>query len=111
MASGAIPVTSRLRESVLFELTRGFDLGPDRALDLRTANNETQLSQWLSEEWVEAVIRAAQTEAGALTAHRMLMASTIRDRSTWRNSAKGLHAVIICTFISKQTNTMIVIKF
>jgi glycosyltransferase involved in cell wall biosynthesis len=95
MVGGAIPVTSRLRESVLFELTRGFDMGPDRALDLRTASDEAQLSQWLREEWVEAVVRASQTEASVLTAHRERMASAIRDRSTWRSTAEELHLVFL----------------
>eukprot|EP01034_Spumella_vulgaris_P023135 gene23135-29328_t len=93
MAGGAIPVTSRLKESVLFALTRGFDLGPDQHLDLRTASDHEKLHTWLREEWVEAVVRASRMDADKLTALRERMVAAIRQRSTWRNTAEGLDAL------------------
>ena len=58
MAAGCIPITSRLQDSVLEDLTEGFDMGPVQGLLADIATNATAYRQWLEGQWTPAVIAA-----------------------------------------------------
>ena len=55
MYYGAIPITSRYKHSVLFNLTQNYDLGPE-ALTNSVAENKSKLSRFLL-SWTDSVVR------------------------------------------------------
>ena len=87
MSAGAIPITSRLVESVLNSVTDGLDLGPATALNLTTAYNSTALLHWLSNDWMKAVVEAHGMDHSLLQHHRQRMMTFIRTHYTWSNTA------------------------
>jgi glycosyltransferase involved in cell wall biosynthesis len=86
MASGCIPITSRYKDSVLFNLTDGFDLGPSKALD-----NGMRYSEWLN-LWVQSVLQTANFDKKALKKYRIGMRTAVRSKFSWRNTAEILQA-------------------
>lgn len=91
MALGAIPITSRYEGSALFNLTRGFDLGPLEALrDV----SDSSYSGWLEQQWLPAVLSAALAPPDDLRAHRSLMKSFARSKFTWNVSAALLAGIV-----------------
>jgi glycosyltransferase involved in cell wall biosynthesis len=94
MAFGAIPITSRLTNSVLATLTRGFDLGPADPLDTRVVDSSAKLSQWLHERWVPAVLQAAasasasaSSEEDGIARRRIDMMKHARTSFQWSATA------------------------
>lgn len=93
MALGAIPITSRLRNSTLPELTGHYDLGPSRAL--RSGERWWEDEEWMR-EYVDAVVSAANEEAeerregreGRVGAMRREMRAWARDRFLWAHVAR-----------------------
>lgn len=85
MANGAVPITSRLRHSVLPELTEQWDLGPPAPATIPEGDDE-----WLV-EWAKAVVRAirrGQNGDPQLAAHRMQMKSWARRELRWARVAE-----------------------
>jgi glycosyltransferase involved in cell wall biosynthesis len=86
MACGCIPITSRLKESVLFNLTKGFDLGPDEALNLTIAKNVTEYNIWINEFWLPSVLRVTTYSYPDIKQLRLEMKEYGRSM-TWQKSA------------------------
>jgi len=92
-AMGAIPITSRYRQSTLPELTGPYDLGP-RQLQGRSITDDPA---WV-ELWVEAVVEASNNDyqdrvgggAGNREIHtlRQEMMRTARERFAWSSVAR-----------------------
>ena len=83
MASGAIPITSRYTHSVLFNLTAGFDMGPQEPL---SSSSFEVYGKWLS-SWTQSVITAATTDDHLLTEKRRSMIKYARYTFSWARSA------------------------
>ena len=90
MASGAIPITSRLTPSVPPNLTSIYDLGPEVPLLYPHSQDPDRLIQWLREFWTPAVIRAYYTDIVLLNKHRMAMKEYIQSAYSWENTAKTM---------------------
>lgn len=91
MASGAIPITSRYVDSVLYHLTEGYDLGPSQALQ-----NGMDYNSWLA-LWLSSIIHTKTLDADSLLVHRQRMIQDSRSRFNWDNTAQILlsHAVSV----------------
>jgi protein O-GlcNAc transferase len=87
MFCGAIPITSRLRPSVLQTLTQGYDLGPLLPLTLSDSQDPAWLGRWLAEHWTPAVIRAHRTSRDELDRRRRDMKQAIRRTYSWTETA------------------------
>lgn len=90
MAGGAIPITSRLRPSVLPTLTATHDLGPAEPLTVDRAGRPAVLQRWLREEWTPAVIRAHYLPVHELCARRESMKEMTRSTYSWTQTARKL---------------------
>lgn len=93
MAYGAIPITSKLEHSVLFNLTGPFDLGPTVALSESIASDGRALKRWLDEQWVPAVISAVETAAEdteKILSLRLQMMAFARVTFSWEASAAAM---------------------
>ena len=89
MAMGAIPITSRFKESTLPELTGPYDLGP-RPLDPMEEISAT--GSWVA-EWVDAIESASRSDTrGDLASHRAEMKVSSRKRFLWANVAQIWHS-------------------
>ena len=94
MACGSIPITSRLIESVLYNLTKGYDLGPSTALNLIIGRNETSYSQWINEEWLPSVLRVSTYSYEEIKQIRKQMKKYGRSMS-WEKSAMIMSSYFI----------------
>ena len=90
MASGCIPITSRLRESVLFNLTSTFDFGPDEPLNLSTARDGQAMRRWVRDLWAVSVVTAFHTDESVLRSKRTMMKRTIREQYSWASTASTI---------------------
>lgn len=86
MSCGSIPITSRMKESVLFTLTKKFDLGPESVLDLTIARNSTAYNIWINEEWLPSVLRVTTYSYPDIKQLRVEMKAYGRNFS-WDRSA------------------------
>lgn len=87
MACGCIPITSKLRESVLFNLTNRFDMGPELSLTKAIARNVTTVRRWAREMWAPSVVAAYRTNENDLRDRRDFMKKTIRNEYSWVGTA------------------------
>ena len=87
MACGCIPITSKLRESVLFNLTHRFDMGPELSLTTTIARNTTTVRRWARELWAPSVVAAYRSDENGLREKRELMKKTIRNEYSWAGTA------------------------
>ena len=81
MASGAIPISSRFEDSVLYNMTYGFDLGPEEPLKITD-----DYTIWV-DSWVKSVINAAKLEKGHLSSLRKNMTQYAKRLYSWEHSA------------------------
>jgi protein O-GlcNAc transferase len=106
MGCGVIPITSRLRNSVLPTLTAGFDLGPSQQLNFErnqvyvsnvgiaeedkpsVADSATHFSDWLESHWLPAVLEAIRADPQDLQERRARMQSSTRAKFSWVRSAR-----------------------
>ena len=86
MACGSIPITSRYTDSVLFNLTNDFDLGPDNVLNITVSKNETLYDQWIYEDWLPSVLRVSTYSYQEIKQRRKKMKKYGRSMS-WERSA------------------------
>lgn len=85
MSAGAIPVTSRFRDSTLPELTADYDLGPKGGLRSEMADEER--IEW-RRQYVEKVVEAVERgRRGELHQMRIEMKASSRARFSWRGVA------------------------
>jgi glycosyltransferase involved in cell wall biosynthesis len=87
MSCGCIPITSRLVESVLYDLTIRFDMGPSTPLTLSIVKNRTAHREWLVNKWAVSVVDAYHTDETVLLAKRNEMKRIIRKDFAWSNTA------------------------
>jgi len=85
MSAGAIPVTSRFRDSTLPELTGDYDLGPEGGM--RDGMKEEERKEW-RRNYVERVVEVVEKgRRGEYEEKRMKMKSSSRTRFSWTNVA------------------------
>ena len=90
MACGCIPITSKLRESVLFNLTSPFDMGPELSLTINFARNGTAVRRWAKELWAPSVVAAYRAGEVTLRERREWMKKSVRNEYSWANTAKAM---------------------
>ena len=83
MASGAIPITSRYKNSVLLNLTAHFDMGPHEPLN---SSSFEVYGKWLS-TWLESVLSAVSTDEQLLIEKRRSMIAYAQRTFSWSRSA------------------------
>jgi hypothetical protein len=86
MACGSIPITSRLADSVLYNLTKDYDFGPTTALNLTIGQNEASYIEWIYEEWLPSVLRVSTYSYQEIKEIRKNMKKYGRSMS-WEKSA------------------------
>lgn len=94
MACGSIPVTSRLIPSVLYNLTKDFDFGPDNVLNTTIALNDASYHQWIDEDWLPSVLRLSTYSYEEIKNIRKKMKEYGRSMS-WEVSAKTMSSYFI----------------
>lgn len=86
MTYGTIPITSRLTESVLPQVTRYYDLGPKTPLTLQQVYNGQLLASWLKDEYLPALIAATRMSAVDLYEHRKKMKEYAFNSFSWNKT-------------------------
>lgn len=87
MSCGCIPITSRFKESVLYDLTFLHDMGPTNPLTANIIKNNTEFNNWMN-TWVDSVIGAFYIESNQLDNHRIQMKLHVRKSYSWEQTAK-----------------------
>jgi glycosyltransferase involved in cell wall biosynthesis len=86
MACGSIPITSRFTDSVLFNLTNGYDLGPNIPLNITISKNEILYDKWIYEDWLPSVLGVSTYSYDEIKQIRKKMKKYGRSLS-WERSA------------------------
>lgn len=90
MACGCIPITSRLRESVLENLTAPFDMGPAVPLTREDAKDKSSVRHWAKTLWTRSVIDAYLADDEQLRERRERMKLLIRGEYSWKKAAETI---------------------
>jgi glycosyltransferase involved in cell wall biosynthesis len=88
MQAGCVPITSRLYDSVLRNLTAPFDLGPQVGLHSSVQRDASARDAWLRDQWVPAVIAAASADETQMQSLRVAMMQHARETFSWSSTAK-----------------------
>ena len=97
MACGSIPITSRLQESVLSELTFSHDLGPSKPLFVKNLSNGLSYEKWVSEVWLAAALEGLNLPPEELQQKRINMKSDIQKKYSWKISAAKMMTQVVET--------------